>query len=90
VLHAERIPKADKLLKLQVDLGTETRQILAGVAEYYAPEQMIGKTIVVVANLAPRRIRGEESNGMLLAAGDEDVKGIVTLDVDVAPGTRVR
>jgi len=90
VLKAERIPKADKLLKLQVDLGTEQRQILAGVAEYFTPEQMIGRTVVVVANLAPRKIRGEISQGMLLAAGDDEVKGLVGFEVDVPPGTRVR
>jgi methionyl-tRNA synthetase len=68
VLVAERIPKADKLLRLEVDLGYEKRQILAGIAEYYEPEKLIGRKIVIVANLAPRKMRGLESNGMLLAA----------------------
>ena len=68
VLVAERIPKADKLLRLEVDLGYERRQILAGIAQYYEPEKLIGRKIVIVANLAPRKMRGLESNGMLLAA----------------------
>jgi methionyl-tRNA synthetase len=68
VLVAERIPKADKLLRLEVDLGYEKRQILAGIAEHYEPEKLIGRKIVIVANLAPRKMRGLESNGMLLAA----------------------
>jgi methionyl-tRNA synthetase len=71
ILVAERVPKADKLLRLEVDLGTEKRQILAGIAEYYEPEKLIGRKIVVVANLAPRKMRGLESNGMLLAASLE-------------------
>jgi methionyl-tRNA synthetase len=68
VLVAERIPKADKLLRLEVDLGYEKRQILAGIAQFYEPEKLIGRKIVIVANLAPRKMRGFESNGMLLAA----------------------
>jgi methionyl-tRNA synthetase len=71
ILVAERIPKADKLLRLEVDLGYEKRQILAGIAEYYEPEKLIGRKIVIVANLAPRKMRGLESNGMLLAASLE-------------------
>jgi methionyl-tRNA synthetase len=65
---AERIPKADKLLRLEVDLGYEQRQILAGIAETYAPESLIGRKVVIVANLAPRKMRGLESNGMIVAA----------------------
>ncbi|HEY3627309.1 MAG TPA: methionine--tRNA ligase [Terracidiphilus sp.] len=68
VLVAERVPKADKLLRLEIDLGYEKRQILAGIAQYYEPEKLIGRKIVIVANLAPRKMRGLESNGMLLAA----------------------
>ena len=68
ILVAERVPKADKLLRLEVDLGYEKRQILAGIAQYYEPEKLIGRKIVIVANLAPRKMRGLESNGMLLAA----------------------
>ncbi len=71
ILVAERIPKADKLLRLEVDLGNERRQILAGIAEHYAPEKLVGRKIVIVANLAPRKMRGLESQGMLLAASLE-------------------
>jgi methionyl-tRNA synthetase len=71
ILVAERVPKADKLLRLEIDLGYEKRQILAGIAEHYEPEKLIGRKIVVVANLAPRKMRGLESNGMLLAASLE-------------------
>jgi methionyl-tRNA synthetase len=72
ILVAERIPKADKLLRLEIDLGYEKRQILAGIAQYYEPEKLVGRKIIVVANLAPRKMRGLESNGMLLAASLED------------------
>ena len=65
---AEKVRGADKLLRLEVDLGYEKRQILAGIAMYYEPEKLIGRKIVIVANLAPRKMRGLESNGMLLAA----------------------
>jgi methionyl-tRNA synthetase len=68
ILVAERVPKADKLLRLEVDLGYEKRQILAGIAQYYEPEKLVGRKIIIVANLAPRKMRGLESNGMLLAA----------------------
>ncbi len=71
ILVAERVPKADKLLRLEVDLGYEKRQILAGIAQHYEPEMLIGRKIVIVANLAPRKMRGLESNGMLLAASLE-------------------
>jgi len=93
VLEAERIPKADKLLRLQVDLGEEKpRQILAGIAAYYAPEQLIGKRIIVVANLAPRKLRGLESNGMLLAAsvGEEGKPVLATFAEDVPNGARLK
>jgi len=78
VLVAERIPKADKLLRLEVDLGYEKRQILSGIAQWYAPEDLIGRRIIIVANLAPRKMRGLESHGMLLAASHgEDGKPIL-------------
>lgn len=71
ITHAEEHPNADKLLKLQLDDGSgEPRQICAGVKAFYKPEDLVGKQIVIVANLAPRKIRGEESRGMLLAASD--------------------
>ncbi|MEK7832678.1 MAG: methionine--tRNA ligase, partial [Acidobacteriota bacterium] len=71
---AERIPKADKLLRFTIDVGEATpRQILAGIAQYYEPEKLIGRKVIIVANLAPRKLRGLESQGMILAAsiGDE-------------------
>ncbi len=69
ILVAERIPKADKLLRLEVDLGYEKRQILAGIAQYYEPEKLIGRKIVIVANLAPRKMRGLEVERNVLLAG---------------------
>ena len=90
VLAAERVPKTDKLLKLEVDIGTEKRQLVAGVALVYEPEALVGKNIIIVANLQPARIRGVESRGMLLAADAGDGPIVATFDVDVAPGTRVR
>ena len=82
VLEAERVPGADRLLKLQIELGVEKRQIVAGVAEHYTPEDLIGKMIVVVANLEPAEIRGLESNGMLLAAKKGKDLTLVTIDAD--------
>jgi methionyl-tRNA synthetase len=93
ILVAERIPKADKLLRLEVDLGYETRQILSGIAEWYTPEDLIGRRIVVIANLAPRKMRGLESHGMLLAASSEGGKpSLATFpDTDDLPlGSRLK
>jgi len=91
VLQAERIQGADKLLKLQIDLGNERRQIVAGIAQHYTPEELVGKTIVVVANLQPARLRGEISQGMLLAASDESGRlALVTVEREVSPGSTVR
>ena len=69
---AEKVPKADKLLRLEIDLGFEQRQILSGVAEQMKPEELVGKRVVVVANLKPRKLRGFESQGMVLMAEDRD------------------
>jgi len=92
IVIAERIPKADKLLRLEVDLGYEMRQILSGIAEWYTPEELIGRTIVVIANLAPRKMRGLISHGMLLAAshGDEGKPILATFAEDIALGSRLR
>jgi methionyl-tRNA synthetase len=93
VRSAERIPKADKLLLLSVDVGEEKpRQILAGIAQYYEPEQLVGRKIVVVANLKPRKLRGHESQGMLLAAsvGEEGKPVIATFAEDVPNGARLK
>jgi methionyl-tRNA synthetase len=93
VKTAERIPKADKLLLITVDIGEEKpRQILAGIAQYYEPEKLVGRKIVVVANLKPRKMRGYESQGMLLAAslGDEGKPVIATFAEDVPNGARLK
>jgi methionyl-tRNA synthetase len=90
VLECRAHPNADKLLVLKVDLGTEQRQICAGLRGHYQPEQLVGKQIVVVANLAPRTMRGEVSQGMLLAASDGSGKVIVISPSDsVAAGGKV-
>ena len=91
VLEAEAVPKSKKLLKLQVDVGGETRTIVAGIAEEYPPEQLVGRTVVVVANLKPAKLMGVESNGMVLAASLEDGRPVLLgVDGEVPPGTRVR
>ena len=91
VLTAERVPKSKKLLKLWVDLGAEQRTIVAGLAEAYEPETLVGRTVVVVANLAPAKLMGIESNGMVLAASTESGKPILlSVDGDAQPGMRVR
>jgi methionyl-tRNA synthetase len=91
ILVAERVPKADKLLRLEVDLGYEKRQILAGIAQYYEPEKLIGRKIVIVANLAPRKMRGLESNGMLLAASLEGGVPVLASFLEEVPlGTRLK
>jgi methionyl-tRNA synthetase len=93
ILEAEKVPKADKLLRLLVDLGeAQPRQILAGIAQHYAPEEVVGRKIIVVANLAPRKLRGLESNGMLLAAsvGDDGRPILATFGEDVPNGTRLK
>ncbi len=90
VLVAERIEGADKLLKLQIDLGGEKRQLVAGIALHYKPEELVGKTIVVVANLKPARLRGVESQGMLLAASLGDTLKLVTVDGAIGPGAAVK
>ena len=89
VTQAERVAGADRLLKLQITLGNEDRQIVAGIAEFYSPEQMVGKKIIVVANLKPTVIRGIESRGMLLAAKKGSQLSIVSLDRDLPPGAKV-
>ena len=90
VLSAERVPKSEKLIKLHVSLGTEQRQIVAGIGKKYEPEALVGKTIVIVANLKPAKLMGIESQGMVLAAGDADVRGLVTILEAVDPGTKVK
>jgi methionyl-tRNA synthetase len=93
VLSAERLPKSDKLLLLKIDLGeAEPRQVLAGIAQYYEPEKLIGRKVVVVANLKPRKLRGYESQGMVVAAsyGEEGRPVICTFTEDVPNGARLK
>jgi len=88
VLSAEPVPKSNKLLKLMVDIGTEKRQIVAGMQQFYTPGELVGKDVVVVVNLAPARIFGVESNGMVLAAGD--AASILVPLKPVEPGSKIR
>jgi methionyl-tRNA synthetase len=88
---AERVPKADKLLRLEIDIGTEVRQVLAGIAEAYAPETLIGRKVIIVANLAPRKLRGMESNGMIVAASLEGGRPVLAGFLeDVPVGARLK
>jgi methionyl-tRNA synthetase len=92
IKSAERIQGADKLLKLMVDIGDEVRQVLAGIALGYTPEELVGRKVVVVINLAPRKMRGLESNGMLLAASARaDGKPVLcTFAEDIPVGSKVK
>jgi methionyl-tRNA synthetase len=91
VLEAAAVPKSKKLVQLKVDLGEpEPRTILAGIAESYQPEQLVGRTIVVVANLKPAKLMGIESNGMVLAASPEGGGAMLVNAEGASPGTRVR
>lgn len=91
VVEAVEHPNADKLFLLKIDLGSEQRQLCAGLRAHYTAEQLVGKSIVVIANLAPRKMRGEVSQGMLLAASDDgkDQVILIGVDGDIAPGSRV-
>jgi methionyl-tRNA synthetase len=92
ILSAEPIPGAKKLLKMMVDIGTEVRQVCAGIAEHYQPEQLVGMKVVLVANLQPRKLRGIESNGMIVAAsiGEEGKPVLATFKEDVPKGARLK
>lgn len=90
IVSAESIPKANKLLKLVVDVGGEQRQVVAGIADAYKPDELVGKRVIFVANLKPATIRGVESQGMILAAGDKQVLALSAFDRDVPAGTKVR
>jgi methionyl-tRNA synthetase len=90
VLAAERVSGSKKLLKLQVDIGSEHRQVVAGIGTRYTPEELIGKRIVLITNLQPAKIMGVESQGMLLAAGGEEVLGLATFLEEIRPGTRIK
>ncbi len=90
VLEASRVEGSDKLLQLKLDLGTEQRNVFSGIAASYAPEQLVGRFVVMIANLAPRKMRFGVSEGMILSAGDNS--GLFLLDVDTgaAPGMPVK
>ncbi len=90
VLEAERVPKSEKLVKMQIDIGSETRQIVGGIGKAFSPEGLIGRTVVVVANLKPAKLMGIESQGMVLAAGDVDTLKLAGFDTDVPVGTKVK
>jgi len=89
IIEAEKIEKSEKLLKLIVDLGDEKRQLVAGIAKYYKPEDLIGKEIVIVANLEPKKLMGIESQGMLLAANVDGKPVILIPEKEVPPGTKI-
>jgi methionyl-tRNA synthetase len=93
ILTAERVPKSDKLLRFTIDIGEDQpRQVLAGIAQYYEPEKMIGRKVIVVSNLKPRKLRGLESQGMVVAAsaGDDGRPVIATFTEDVPNGARLK
>ncbi len=92
IVAAERVPKSNRLMRLQVDLGTEQRQVVAGIAAKYSAEELVGRNVVVVANLKPAKLMGVESNGMVLAAslGEAGEPSLLAVAEDVPPGTRVK
>jgi len=90
IVTAERVPETDRLMRLEVDIGDETRQLVAGIAGSYEADELPGMKIAVVANLQPATIRGVESNGMVLAASTDDGPVLVTFAKDVPNGARVR
>jgi methionyl-tRNA synthetase len=90
IVSAERVEKSEKLVRLKVDIGTETRQVVAGIGKSYPPEELMGKSIVIVANLKPAKLMGIESQGMLLAASSGDLLAVATFDRETRPGSRVK
>ena len=90
IVSAEAVPKANKLLKLTVDIGHEQRTVVAGIAQSYSPEALAGKSIILVANLAPRTLRGVESRGMVLAAESDGQIILAGFDAPVPPGSKVK
>lgn len=90
VLKAEQVKGTENLIRLEVDLGKERRQLVAGIARWYKPEEIEGKLIVVLVNLEPKKFRGIESQGMLLAADTEEKPVLLTVEEEVPPGTKVR
>lgn len=90
ILEAERVENSEKLIKLQIDLGEEKRQIVAGIGQFYHPQDLINKQIVLVCNLEPKALMGLESNGMLLAASNEDQISLLIPDKEMPAGAIVR
>jgi len=90
ILSVKDHPDADRLYVVDVDLGNEKRQIVAGIKKHYTPEELIGKDVAVIVNLEPANIRGVESNGMLLAASDSEMLSILTLDRGLPPGSTIK
>jgi methionyl-tRNA synthetase len=90
VKAAEKVPGSKKLIKMQIDLGGEQRQIVAGIAETYEPAALVGKKVAVVVNLKPAKLMGVESNGMVLAASLDGRAVLCTFDMDVPAGTRIK
>jgi len=90
ILKVEKIPGKTKIVKGEIDLGDETRNVIIGGAEFYEPDDLIGKTVIVVANLEPKKMAGVESNAMLLAADINDKPFWLTVDSEVLPGTKIK
>ena len=90
ITAAEKIAGSKKLVRLQVDLGSESRQVVAGIADAYEAEALVGKTVIVVANLKPAKLMGVESNGMVLAGSIDGKAVLCSFDAEVAPGTKVK
>ena len=90
IVSAEKVKKSRNLLKLKVDLGSEERTVVAGIAGSYQPEELPGKSVVVVANLKPRKLMGIESQGMILAAQEDEELTLVTVDRPISPGSSVQ
>lgn len=89
ILEAERVENSDKLLKLQVDLGEEKRQILAGIGKSYTPEELINKTVIAIINLEPRMLMGLESQGMVLAVKDNNNLSVLVPEKEIIPGSKI-
>ena len=90
IKSAERVEGADKLMKLMMDMGTEERQLVAGIAEWYSPEELVGKQIPVLVNLEPKNFRGTESNGMILAADDDGKAILLHPGREIKNGSKIR
>ena len=90
IVAAERVPKTDKLLKIQVKIGDEERTIVSGIAQHYEPEALIGRNVIVIANLKPAKLRGIESRGMVLAASDGEGNLVLADAPGIASGSKVK